>query len=44
MDKALSGDPAVNLPAEHSGRLHEVKDCWQAARDLNDKVWTKLKK
>jgi spermidine/putrescine transport system substrate-binding protein len=44
MDKALSGDPAVNMPAEYSDRLRETKNCSQAARDLNDKVWTKLKK
>ena len=44
MDKALSADPAVAMPAEYADRLRDIKNCSQAARDLNDKVWTRLKK
>jgi len=44
MDKALSADPAVEMPAQYADRLRDTKNCSQAARDLNDKVWTRLKK
>ena len=44
MDKALSADPAVAMPADDADRLRDIKNCSQAARDLNDKVWTRLKK
>ena len=44
MDKALSADPAVAMPAADADRLRDIKNCSQAARDLNDKVWTRLKK
>jgi spermidine/putrescine transport system substrate-binding protein len=44
MDKALSADTAVAIPAAYANRLRDIKNCSQAARDLNDKVWTRLKK
>jgi len=44
MDKALSADPAVAMPPADADRLRDIKNCSQAARDLNDKVWTRLKK
>lgn len=44
MDKELSDDPAVNMPAEYASRLRPSKECSSKARELRDKVWTKLKK
>jgi spermidine/putrescine transport system substrate-binding protein len=43
MDKALSSDPAINMPAEDIQRLRPAKNCSPAAVDLRDRVWTRLK-
>ncbi len=34
---------AINMPAEFKDRLVPIKDCSPAARDLQDKIWTRLK-
>lgn len=34
---------AINMPEEYSDRLRPTKDCSPAARDLRDKIWTRLK-
>jgi spermidine/putrescine transport system substrate-binding protein len=44
MDAALRDDPAVNTPAEYADRLRPSTDCSAAARELRNKVWTRLKK
>jgi spermidine/putrescine transport system substrate-binding protein len=44
MDAALRDDPAVNTPAEYADRLRPSEDCSAAARELRNKVWTRLKK
>lgn len=44
LDENLKSDPAVNMPEEYAGRLNPTKDCSKAARELRDRVWTKLKK
>jgi spermidine/putrescine transport system substrate-binding protein len=43
MDEALRKDPAVNMPPEYAERLRPAKECSAAARELRDKVWTRLK-
>ena len=43
MDKALTEDPAVNMPKEYEDRLRPTKDCSVASRDLRNRVWTRLK-
>lgn len=44
LEDSLKQNPAVNMPQEYADRLRPAKDCSVAARDLRDKVWTKLKK
>lgn len=44
MDEALIKDPAVAMPAQYADRLRPDQDCSPAARELRNKVWTKLKK
>ncbi|HSS65706.1 MAG TPA: extracellular solute-binding protein [Gammaproteobacteria bacterium] len=44
LDDSLKSDPAVNMPEEYAGRLSPTKDCSKEARELRDRVWTKLKK
>ena len=34
---------AINMPEEYSGRLVPTQDCGPAARELRDKIWTRLK-
>ncbi|MDR6291282.1 spermidine/putrescine transport system substrate-binding protein [Inquilinus ginsengisoli] len=43
MDKALSADPAINMPPEYLERLRPAKNCSPAAVELRDRVWTRLK-
>jgi spermidine/putrescine transport system substrate-binding protein len=40
----LAKDAAVNMPVEFADRLRPSKECSPAARELRNKVWTKLKK
>lgn len=44
LDEGLKTDPAVNMPDEYADRLRPTKDCSKTARELRDKVWTRLKK
>lgn len=34
---------AINMPEEYSSRLVPTQDCGPAARELRDKIWTRLK-
>jgi spermidine/putrescine transport system substrate-binding protein len=43
MDKALSDDPAINMPPEDASRLRPAKNCSPASVELRDRVWTRLK-
>ncbi|MFH1807004.1 MAG: extracellular solute-binding protein [Pseudomonadota bacterium] len=43
MDPALKADPAVNMPEEYAGLLISGQNCSAPARDLRNRVWTKLK-
>ncbi|MDF1667973.1 MAG: extracellular solute-binding protein [Roseovarius sp.] len=40
----IAADPAVNMPAEFADRLRPGRECSPAARDLRNKIWTRLKK
>lgn len=40
----IAADPAVNMPPEFADRLRPGRDCSPAARDLRNKIWTRLKK
>ena len=44
LDESLKNDPAVNMPTEYADRLRPAKNCSPAARELRDRVWTRLKK
>lgn len=44
LDASLSEDPAVNMPPAYADRLRPSKSCSPKARELRDKVWTRLKK
>ena len=44
MDPSLQKDPAVAMPEEYGDRLRPGEDCSAAARELRNKVWTRLKK
>ncbi len=44
MDESLKTDPAVAMPEEYADRLRPALDCSPAARELRNKVWTRLKK
>jgi spermidine/putrescine transport system substrate-binding protein len=43
LDEGLKEDPAVNMPEEYADRLRPSKDCSVQARELRNKVWTRLK-
>lgn len=43
MDEALKNDPAVAMPEEYADRLRPDENCSDAARELRNKVWTRLK-
>jgi spermidine/putrescine transport system substrate-binding protein len=43
LDASLKNDPAVNMPEEFADRLRPSKECSPEARELRDKVWTRLK-
>lgn len=43
LDASLREDPAVNMPEEYAERLVPTKDCSAAARELRNRVWTRLK-
>jgi spermidine/putrescine transport system substrate-binding protein len=43
LDESLKNDPAVNMPSEYADRLRPSKECSPQARELRDKVWTRLK-
>jgi spermidine/putrescine transport system substrate-binding protein len=43
LDASLKNDPAVNMPAEFADRLRPSRECSPEARELRDKVWTRLK-
>lgn len=34
---------AINMPPEFKDRLVPIKDCSPAARELQDRIWTRLK-
>ncbi|MBK0328986.1 extracellular solute-binding protein [Rhodobacteraceae bacterium F11138] len=40
----IAADPAVNMPAEYADRLRPGRECSPAARDLRNRIWTRLKK
>ncbi len=44
LDQSLAKDPAVNMPAEYADRLRPGVNCSPEARELRNKVWTRLKK
>lgn len=44
MDAALRDDPAINTPAEYNDRLRPSTECSGPARELRNRVWTRLKK
>ncbi|MGF1526939.1 MAG: extracellular solute-binding protein [Candidatus Competibacterales bacterium] len=43
LDERLRNDPAVNMPEDYAERLRPTKECSPAARQLRDRVWTRLK-
>jgi spermidine/putrescine transport system substrate-binding protein len=43
MDKKWLSTEAINMPAEAASRLVPTKQCGPAARELQDKIWTRLK-
>ena len=43
LDEALKANPAVNMPAEFAERLRPSIDCSVQARELRNRVWTRLK-
>lgn len=43
MDAALKDDPAVAMPEEYADRLRPSENCSEAARELRNRVWTRLK-
>jgi spermidine/putrescine transport system substrate-binding protein len=44
LDASLAEDPAVNMPEEYADRLRPELNCSAEARELRNKVWTRLKK
>lgn len=44
MDASLRDDPAVVMPAEYASRLSPAQNCSDKARELRNRVWTRLKK
>lgn len=43
MDESLVEDPAVNMPEEYADRLRPTEDCSVKARELRNRVWTRLR-
>ena len=43
MDPSMNDDPAVNMPEEYADLLIAGQNCSVKARDLRNRVWTKLK-
>lgn len=43
MDPKWLATEAINMPAEFADRLVPTQDCSPAARELQDKIWTRLK-
>lgn len=43
MDKKWMSTEAINMPQEYASRLVPTKDCGPRARELQDKIWTRLK-
>ena len=43
MDPKWMSTEAINMPADYADRLVPTKDCSPAARELQDKIWTRLK-
>jgi spermidine/putrescine transport system substrate-binding protein len=43
LDDALKQDPAVNMPDAYADRLRPSQDCSVDARELRNRVWTRLK-
>lgn len=43
MEERLVEDPAVNMPEEYGERLRPNEDCSVAARELRNRVWTRLR-
>lgn len=43
MDERLVEDPAVNMPEDYAERLRPNEDCSVAARELRNRVWTRLR-
>ena len=43
MDPSMNDDPAVNMPEEYADLLIPGQNCSVKARDLRNRVWTKLK-
>ena len=43
LEPKLRNDPAVNMPAEYADRLRASEDCSAPARELRNRVWTRLK-
>jgi spermidine/putrescine transport system substrate-binding protein len=43
LDQSLAEDPAVNMPEEYADRLRPELNCSPEARELRNRVWTRLK-
>ncbi len=43
LEESLKTDPAVNMPEDYADRLRPGENCSPKARDLRNKVWTRLK-
>jgi len=43
LDESLRDDPAVNMPEAYADRLRPAEACSTAARELRNRVWTRLK-
>lgn len=43
MDPKWMATEAINMPEEFADRLVPTQDCSPAARELQDKIWTRLK-
>jgi spermidine/putrescine transport system substrate-binding protein len=43
LNEQWRGMEAINMPAEYSDRLVATQDCGPKARELRDRIWTRLK-
>ncbi len=43
LDESLANDPAVNMPEAYADRLRPSVNCSVKARELRNRVWTRLK-